>query len=148
MGIYRSRVQDLLVVPVSISLPRTQRGQGWPASRQKLVSLVVDSGSKYCSLTPDVFEELDLPFWRPVHVSTHLGEGSAGLYRASFAFPTSTLASFPAVTVARLRMPRHLASYEGVIGRDLLRAWETFYSGPRGQLTIGDYRSFWGWLFS
>jgi len=45
-------------------------------------------------------------------------------------------------------MPRRLAAYDGVIGRKLLLVWETFYSGLRQQLTIRDYRSFWGWLFS
>jgi hypothetical protein len=45
-------------------------------------------------------------------------------------------------------MPSRLASYQGVIGREVLRAWETFYSGPRQRLAIRDYRSFWGWLCS
>ena len=66
MGIYRSRVLDLLTISVGISRPRIDRKQGRTASRQRLVTLVLDSGSRFCSLTPDVIRNLDLPHLREV----------------------------------------------------------------------------------
>ena len=144
MGIYRGRVQDLLTIPVSVSPP----GSGPAAVRERLVTFVLDSGSSYLFAHTRRHSRVGPPLQRRVRVSTQLSESAASLYEASFAFPTCTLAPIPKVTVASLPMPQRLAAYKGVIGRDLLRAWETFYGGPRGQLTIRDYRSFWGWLFS
>jgi hypothetical protein len=45
-------------------------------------------------------------------------------------------------------MPADLAAYQGVLGRNVLRQWETLYSGLRQRLTVRDSRSLWGWLFS
>jgi hypothetical protein len=47
-----------------------------------------------------------------------------------------------------LTLPPKLAGYDGVLGRDLLNRWEFLYGGLSKRLTIRDYRSFWGWLFS
>jgi len=148
MGIYRSLVQDVLTIPVSISLPRLRHEPSRPLSRGKLLTFVLDSGSTYCSLTPQLIREIGLPFRNRVSVSTQLRSSIVLTYDASLAFPTCTLAPFPRVVVAALPMPRRLAAYDGVIGRRLLERWETFYSGLRRRLVIRDYRSFWGWLFS
>ncbi|HEX5272793.1 MAG TPA: hypothetical protein VFW33_19985 [Gemmataceae bacterium] len=99
-------------------------------------------------MKPELIEELALRAERSVYVRTHLGEDSASLYTARLTFPLSTLASLPAVLVAGLPMPADLAAYGGVIGRNVLRGWESFYSGPRQLLTIRDHVSLWGWLFS
>jgi hypothetical protein len=113
-----------------------------------MVGLVVDTGSRYCFLKPELIRQLALPLERSVYVRTPLGEGSASLYTACFTFPLGTLAPLPAVLVAGLKMPADLAAYGGVIGRNVLRGWESFYSGPRRLLTIRDHTSLWGWLLS
>jgi hypothetical protein len=95
--------------------------------RRKVVGLIVDTGARYCTLKPELIEELAA---------------------ACLTFPLGTLAPLPAVLVAGLPMPADLAAYDGVIGRNVLRGWESFYSGPRQLLTIRDRASFWGWLLS
>jgi hypothetical protein len=113
-----------------------------------VVGLIVDTGARYCTLKPELIEELALASEQSVYVRTHLGEGTASLYAACLTFPLGTLAPLPAVLVAGLPMPADLAAYDGVIGRNVLRGWESFYSGPRQLLTIRDRASFWGWLLS
>jgi hypothetical protein len=151
MGSYRGHVPDLLLVPASVSRPSPDpvvEKKGNPDAADVLVSLMLDTGAKYCSVTPEIIQQLGLPFLRPARVSTHIGQGAANLYVASLAFPASSLAALPTVIVAGLAMPPHLAGCHGVIGRDVLRRWETFYSGPRERLTVRDHRSVWGWLCS
>jgi hypothetical protein len=152
MGIYRGRVQDVLFLPVSVSLPYSPSqaavGQRPRTPRRALVSLILDTGAKYCSLTPELVAYLDLPFRGPVRVGTHFGVGQTGLHGASFAFPGSSLSPLASVLVVALPMPSRLAAYQGVIGRNVLDLWENFYSGPRRRLAIRDTPSFWGWLFS
>jgi hypothetical protein len=151
MGDYRGRVADLLFVPVDISRPQAPRGspgRRQPPSRRALVSLILDSGSGYCSLKPEVIRRLEPPLRRSVLVRTHLGEGSAGLYAARLTFPLGSLAPLSDILIAGLAMPADLAAYDGVIGRNVLRGWETLYSGPRQRLTVRDHRSLWGWLLS
>jgi hypothetical protein len=151
MGVYRSRVSDLLLIPVEVSRPQAlgdARARQDPQRRRILVSLVLDTGAGYCSLKPAVIERLDLPLQRRARVHTHVGNSGAGLYAARLAFPLSSLVPLARVLVAGLEMPVNLAAHDGVIGRNVLRMWETLYSGPRRQLTVRDGRSLWGWLFS
>jgi hypothetical protein len=126
MGVYRGPVQDVLFVPVRISLP--------PADMQKLRSrglfvpapidaqLVIDTGSLRSTLTPSVLRHLQCPSRHSVRVQTSMGEGQANYYEVGMEFLSSTMAPLP--------------------------SWEVLYCGPRRWLTIRDRSSFWGWLCS
>jgi hypothetical protein len=54
-------------------------------------------------------------------------------------FPETDLAAFPEVLVARLPMPSALSTFQGLLGRDLLRRLAAFeYEGQRGCYTLRD----------
>jgi hypothetical protein len=151
MGINRSAVEDLLVVPVRVSqsvagagvAPQVRGGR--PST---LARLIVDTGSRYCNLKPEFVDGLGLSLVRPIQVHTHTGQGATGLYEADMSFPGGTLAPLRQVLVARLPMPEILKDYDGVIGRRVLRRWYTLYGGPPSRLTIRDTPSLGAWLFS
>jgi hypothetical protein len=153
MGVLRSRVYDELAVQAEVVVTEEQarelalRGQTVP--RPCFVHLLIDTGARYSSLTPEVLGLLGSAPRRRVRVQTHVGETLTSYYEVRMEFPLSTLAALPRVVVVRLDMPPLLADYyDGVIGRDVLRLWATLYDGPPGRLAIRDTPSLWGWLFS
>src|SRR5438552_4002148 len=145
MGIYRGQVQDIPCLPIKVSLPveesRFLRWMGRTVPAAAEVTVIVDTGSKRSSLRPRILQELHCPRRSTVQVQTSTGQGAAVFYVACIEFPASTLKPFPRALVAGLSMPQTLAAYDGVIGRDILSRWETFYSGLREQLTIRDHIS-------
>ena len=61
-------------------------------------------------------------------------------------FPDAGLASFERIQIARLAMPPELAQFHGLVGRDLLRRWESCdYQGRRGHYTVRDTPGLFGW---
>ena len=78
-------------------------------------------------------------------LATSLATARAGLFRIRLEFPHAKLAPIPELVVARVPLPTSLSAFHGVIGRALLRRWESFcYQGRRGRLTIRDTP---GWLW-
>jgi hypothetical protein len=76
-----------------------------------------------------------------------LGAVSTHLSWVCLEFPEGGLAPFPEVLVARLPMPAALSAFHGLLGRDLLRRFESFdYQGRRGCYTIRDQRGLLTWL--
>ncbi len=77
-----------------------------------------------------------------------MGSAETGLYWVRLDFPGTALTSLSEIVVARLPLPPSLVGFHGVIGRDLLGRWESFfYEGRRGRFTIRDRPPFWfRWL--
>jgi hypothetical protein len=156
VGIYRLNVADsggILFVPARVTLSPDDaeafRLSGRSIPPPVIANLVLDTGSALSSLAPAVLQQLHSPSCGKTRVQSSVGSQPAFLYRVHLEFLKGTLASLSHVAVAGLEMPTRLrANFQGVLGRDMLSHWETFYSGPRGRLTIRDHKSFWGWLFS
>jgi hypothetical protein len=127
---------------------RSLRWDGLPVPSPVLAQAILDTGSQRTTLRARILRQLGCPEQSRVHVHTSMGAGFAASYVAALAFPSGSLASLPRLIVAAAELPPSLAGFDGVIGRDILNRWETFYSGLRQRLTIRDHRSFWGWLFS
>jgi hypothetical protein len=80
-------------------------------------------------------------------VVTPLASGDVILYWVCLEFPEAGLAPVPEILVARLAMPPGLSQFHGLLGRDLLRSWESFlYEGRRGRYTLRDELGLLGWL--
>ena len=61
------------------------------------------------------------------------------LFWVRLEFPESSLASIPEVAVARLSLPPSLGLFHGIVGRDLLRRWDSFlFEGRRGRFILRD----------
>jgi len=62
-------------------------------------------------------------------------------------FPEAGFVPFPEVLVARLPMPAALRQFHGLLGRDLLRRFESFeYEGRRGCYSLRDRPGVFTWL--
>jgi hypothetical protein len=111
---------------------------------QVTVQLMLDTGSTRCTLLPSVLARLDPEKLGVARLETSLAAAQAALFRVRLEFPLTKLAAIPELVVARVPLPSSLSAFHGVIGRDLLRRWESFcYQGRRGRLTIHDTPS---WL--
>jgi hypothetical protein len=143
MGRYRATVQDRLILPAQVLLTR-EREQVFRLLGRRIptpvpVRLIIDTGSKRSSLVPAVLNNLTPLIYKTARVETSLASVETELYWVRLEFPGSSLAAVPELAVARLPMPPSLHDFQGVVGRDLLRIWESFlYEGRRGRLTIRD----------
>jgi hypothetical protein len=110
------------------------------------VRLIVDTGSRRSTLIPGIIRHLEPRPLAPTHVETSVGEVGSELFWVRYDFPGTSLAPFTEYPVARLPMPQKLATFHGVIGRDMLNRWESFhYQGRRARFTLRDEPS---WLYS
>ncbi|HEV3257237.1 MAG TPA: hypothetical protein VG013_10185 [Gemmataceae bacterium] len=101
--------------------------------------LLIDTGSKRTTMVPGIIRHLHPSFARDVRVETSLASGEPALFWVRLEFPETWLAPIPELAVARLNLPPSLRAFHGVIGRDLLRRWESFlYEGRRGRFTLRD----------
>jgi hypothetical protein len=148
MGKYSTAVADHLVLPAHVLLTRGQEqllrlaGRTIPAFAP--VRLVIDTGSKRSTLLPSIVAHLNPPARGRARVETSLASAETNLYWVRLEFPGTALAAIPELAVARLALPASLASFHGVIGRDLLCRWEyVFIEGRRGRLTIRDSAAGW-----
>ncbi len=152
MGKYVAPVVEHLVLPARISLAR-----GEEQARQFLgrevpspfaVRLIIDTGSKRSTLTPEVVEALRLQSASRARVVTSLAAQETELYWVRVEFPGTSLALFPRFPVVRLPLPQRLSAFHGLVGRDMLRRWDAFlYEGRRGRFSIRDIPGgLFGWL--
>jgi hypothetical protein len=115
------------------------RLSGDPIPAPVPVRLVIDTGSKRSTLLPGIIRHLDPVSRGTARVETGLASLRTSLYWVRLVFPSTPLAAVPELAVARMAMPPSLSSFHGVIGRDLLRRWESvLFEGRRGRLTIRD----------
>jgi hypothetical protein len=151
MGKYTAPVEDHLILPAVASLTagpgHLLRTTGQPVPVPVPIRLLIDTGSKRTTLVPGVVRHLNPSSGLRVNVVTPLAEVRAELFWVRLDFPDAGLAPFPHVQVARLAMPPGLAQFHGLLGRDLLRRWESFdYEGRRGCYTLRDAPGAFGWL--
>jgi hypothetical protein len=151
MGKYSARVVDHLILPALAGLPvgleRDLRRSGRRIPAPVAVRLLIDTGSKRSTLVPGVLDHLEAPAGEPVRVATSLRAGVTQFFWVRLSFPEAGLAPFEMVQVALLGMPVELASFHGVLGRDLLRELVSFdYEGRGGRYTLRDTAGPFGWL--
>jgi hypothetical protein len=151
MGKYSAPVEDHLIVPAEVGLTPgsevSQRMVGDPVPAPVRVRLLIDTGSKRTTLIPGIIRHLNPPRGDDVRLVSALAVGMVTLFWVRLAFPGTGLALFENVQVARLAMPPDLARFHGVLGRDLLRRFESFdYEGTRGRYTLRDMPGLFGWL--
>jgi hypothetical protein len=151
MGKYRASVQDHLILPARVGLSAGRahfmRRAGRSVPAPVSLHLLIDTGSKRTTLIPGIIRHLDPPGGDRVRVEAPLRTGATRLFWVRLDFPEAGLAPFELVQVARLSMPPALASFHGLLGRDLLRRLESFdYEGRRGRYTLRDAPGPLGWL--
>jgi hypothetical protein len=152
MGRYTATVQDHLILPARVRQTEGQEqayrllGRAVPAPVP--VRLVIDTGSKRSALIPGLVDRLELALTGKARIETSQTSVEASLFWVRLEFPEAGLKSLPQVLIARLPLPSSLATFHGLIGRDVLRAWEYLYfEGRRGRMTIRDVLGgLFGWL--
>ena len=152
MGKYTAAAPDHLVLPARAHLTRGQeearRLLGRPVPAPVPVRLLIDTGSRRSTLLPSVVTHLELEVVGTVRVETGVATVETNSHWVRLEFPQTALAAVPALVVARMPLPPSLHSFHGLIGRDLLRGWESLvYLGRRGQFSIRDTPGWgFGWL--
>jgi len=151
MGKYTAAVVDHLALPALVKPTQGQehfsRLAGHDVPAPVSVRLLIDTGSKRTTLIPGILRHLQPPAGTEAQVVTPLAVGDVALYWVRLEFPAAGLAPVPEVLVARLSMPPGLSQFHGLLGRDLLRYWESFlYEGRRGRYTLRDEPGLLGWL--
>jgi hypothetical protein len=145
MGLLKAEVTDHQIITAKVSLTLEQeqshRQLGLAIPDPVTVTLLVDTGSKRTSLVPGIIRHLDPIKQSNVRVESSTGSVQSSLYWVSLAFPGSNLKPIEHLSIASLPLPVTLANYHGLIGRDLLLAWEYFFlEGRRRRITIRDTR--------
>jgi len=149
---YTAHAQDHLVLP-AYAMPTLGQQRASRTVKQSVpgavsVSLVIDTASKRSSLIPGIVDHLQLAMASHVTIETSIAVGKTDLHWVRLEFPGTSLRPALELAVARLTMPPSLASFHGLIGRDLLGRWESLlYQGRRRRFTICDIPSGpLGWL--
>ena len=151
MGKYVAVVRDRLVLPARVSLThgreQSLRSLGQRPSNPISIRLVIDTGSGRSTLLPSVLAQLSPVRSRTITMATALGTIAADMYWVRLEFPDASLTPIAELAVARAPLPLSVQDCHGVLGRDVLRRWESFlYEGRRGRITIRDTRAGWfGW---
>jgi len=148
MGKYVAAAHDHLTVPARVLQTQGQeqafRLLGRPVPDPVPVRLIIDTGSGRSTLVPSVIDALLPALRRASRIETSLAAVVTTLFWVRLEFPGTRLATIPEHAVARLPLPPLLHSFQGVIGRDLLRRWESLlFEGRRGRFTLRDSP---GWL--
>jgi hypothetical protein len=143
MGKFIASIEDQLILPARACLTQGReqvfRLAGRPIPAPVLVRLLIDTGSKRSTLIPGVIGHLNSAAGNDVRVETGLATVMATLFWVRLEFPDTSLAPIPVLAVARLRMPPMLATFHGLIGRDLIRHWESLLiEGRRGRFILRD----------
>src|SRR5947207_4591397 len=109
MGLYRSVVSDpleALSLPVQVALPeadaKARRLYGHPVPAPVAVHLILDTGSRLSSLTPEILGQVQAPTCGRTRVQGSVGEGPATLDKVRMEFLRSSLAPLPAMVVVGL----------------------------------------------
>lgn len=151
MGKYTTPVSDRLILPAQVFLTLGQerdlnrKGQSIPAG--VVVRLAIDTGSGRSSLIPSALDPLKALSREAVQMMTSMGSTPARLFWVRLEFPDTDLLPIPILAVARLNLPLNMPGFHGILGRDVLRRWDSFHwQGRRGRLTIRDVPGWWRWL--
>jgi hypothetical protein len=152
MGKYSATVADHLILPAralqTMGQQRLFDVAGQPIPTSVAVRFLIDTGSKRTTLIPGLIAHLRPALAGDVRVETSLGIGETTLFWVRLEFPGTSLAPIPEVAVARLSLPLSLSTFHGVLGRDMLRRWDSLhFEGRLGRFTVRDRPSgLLGWL--
>jgi hypothetical protein len=152
MGVFRSSVDDRLILPAQVRLTAPEAGAFQALGRRVPgpipVRLIIDTGSKLSSIVPSILDRLMAKTAGRAKVETTIASAETELFWICIEFPGCSLAAVPRLAVARLSMPPSLRNYHGVVGLDLLKTWEALlYEGRRGRFTVRDSPGgLFGWL--
>ena len=151
MGKYTTSVHDHLILPARVSITqgraRELRSFGNSVPPPVPIRLLIDSGSKRTTLIPGLVRHLRVPAASDARVVTPFDIVAVDLFWVSLEFPEAGLTAFPEVLVARLPMPAALSQFHGLLGRDLLRRFESLeYEGRRGCYSLRDRAGVFPWL--
>ena len=120
---------------------------GEPVPPPVPVRLLIDTGSRRSTLIPGLFRHLLAPAAGSAQIVSAVGAARTRLFWVSLEFPEAGFVPFPEVLVARLPMPAALRQFHGLLGRDLLRRFESFeYEGRRGCYSFRDHPGVFTWL--
>lgn len=151
MGKFHAEVIDHLILPARVRLiegderSRREGRQGVPGPIS--LRMLIDTGASRTTLIPGIVRHLDPHLGREVYLTTPSGRRETTLYWVRLDFPEAGLAPFEYLQIAGVEMPAALAQFHGLIGRDVLRAWDEFrYQGRRGRYLIRDTPGLVGWL--
>ncbi len=150
MGKFIAPVEDHLIIPAMVRLTLGDeqqfalRGQQAPAPLS--VRLLIDTGSKRTILIPEILDRLMPTLGARARLVTATGAAMTDLVWVRLEFPETDLAPISHVRVARHRMPPMFSQFHGLLGRDVLRQFESFeHLGRRGYYAL---RNTAGWLGS
>jgi hypothetical protein len=152
MGKYRTVVHGPLILParplLTIGQEEVLKLLGRPLPAAIDIRLLIDTGSSRSTLIPSVVSHLNPISRGSANIETALAAARTNLFWVRLEFPETKLEPILELAVARLGLPASLGSIHGIIGRDLLKRWESMlYEGRRGRLAIQDRRwTFLGWL--
>jgi hypothetical protein len=151
MGKYTTSEDNHLILPARVSMTqgraRELRSLGNPVPLAITIRFLIDTGSKRSTLIPGIIGHLQVGPAGTARFITSLGSVTSRLAWVSLEFPEAGLAPFPEVLVARLPMPAALSQFHGLLGRDLLRRFESFeYEGQRGCYSLRDGPGVLTWL--
>jgi len=118
-----SYTDNSLLVPVIVRNPTTRR---W-----KSLNFYVDSGASKSVILRKVRDELNLPFWDVVSVSTGTGRVSMPAFRAQLVFLDET-------SDILLLSPETALPYEGLLGRDVLDRCKICLDGKNRRIVFYD----------
>ncbi len=143
MGKYTVAVDDHLILHARVGVTPGQerdfRSTGQSVPTQVPIRLLIDTGSKRTTIIPGIARHLRADIGRSARLVTPSGTVTTDLFWVRLEFPEAGLVAFPEILVARLPMPAALSQFHGLLGRDLLRRFESFeYEGRRGCYSLRD----------
>lgn len=94
---------------------------------------LLDTGSDFTAVRDDIVSRLVLPRIGSTRVRGLTGGAASSIYRCRI--DLGVLGSFPAQPVTRF--DASIASFEIIVGRDLLRNWVACFNGPARRFEIG-----------
>jgi hypothetical protein len=151
MGKFTASVTDHLLLPARVRLlsaeERSLADLGGSVPATVPIRLIIDTGAKCTTLIPGVLDHLRPTSGARARLVTPQGLARIGRGWVWLEFPEAGLAAYPEVLVARMPLPRALARFHGLLGRDLLGRLESFeYLGRRRQYSLRDTPGWLGWL--
>jgi hypothetical protein len=143
MGKYRTVVHGPLVIParalLTIGQEEVLKLLARPLPAAVDIRLLIDTGSSRSTLIPSVVSHLNPISRGSARIETALAAARTTLFWVRLEFPQTKLEPILELAVARLALPASLGSIHGIIGRDLLKRWESMlYEGRRGWLVLQD----------
>jgi len=118
-----SYTDSSLLVPIVVRNPTTRK--------KKSLNFYIDSGASKSVILRKARDELDLPFWDVVSVSTGAGRVSMPAFRAQLTLLDKT-------SDILLLSPETFLPYYGLLGRDILGRYKICLDGKNRKIVFYD----------